>query len=142
MLALVPTVQPKVQTLPLTTSDLVCVEDTDPFAAETTSDLQSLEQDVFHILLETNGSNPDDPNRGVGIEEALSGTAEDAAKLPSRIEQQLGEDDRIDACTATLTPQSTGDYTYLLALNIQADGQVLGLSYGFNPQDGLVPLNA
>lgn len=126
------------QTLPLTVPDVVCMLDVDPGAAETTTDLETLEQDVFHILIETLGSNPDDPNRGVGVEELLSGKLDDVQKLGPRCEQQLLEDDRIDTCKATLTEQSDG--SFLLHLTIGVDGQVLGLSYAYSATAGLTPL--
>ncbi len=126
------------QTLPLTVPDVVCTLDVDPMAAETQSDLETLEQDVFHILIETLGSNPDDPNRGVGVEELLSGKLDDVQKLTGRCEQQLLEDDRIDACKATLTPQS--DWSFILHIEIGVDGTVLGLSYAYSATAGLTPL--
>lgn len=127
--------------LPLTYPDLVCVLDLDPNASETTSDLQNLEQDVFHVLIELLGSNPDDPTRGIGIDQYLSGTEDDLAKVPRQIEVQLGEDDRIDAVSASLTPQDNAQFPWLLSVNMQVDGSVLGLQYGYSSGSGLAPLN-
>jgi len=124
--------------LPITVPDAVCVLDLDPNGNETTSDLQTLEQDVLHVLIQTLGSNPDDPGRGVGIDQYLSGTQDDLAKLPGVIENQLEEDDRIDGCSAVLGQQADG--SWLLAIQIQVDGSVLSLQYGYVQGSGLAPI--
>ena len=130
-------VRPTVAALPLTVPDLVCVLDVDAFAAETTSDLQTLVQDVFHILLEDEGSNPDDPTRGVGVDNYLNGTLAKANRLPAKIEQQLLEDDRIDACSASLSAQPDGSYG--LHIVITVDGTVVPLDYTYTTATGLQP---
>jgi hypothetical protein len=43
--------------LPRTYAELRWVDDMDPMAAETSSDYESLTQDVFHVIKETLGSN-------------------------------------------------------------------------------------
>lgn len=131
-------ISPAVPTLPLTVPDVVCILDVDPNDAETTSDLQTLEQDVFHMLIETLGSNIDDPTRGIGVEELLSGTVAEAQKAPARVDQQLAQDDRIDSSTTSLDLQPDG--SYILALEVRVGGQVLGLSYGYSASSGLTPL--
>lgn len=127
------------QPLPLTFSDLVCVQDLDPNGNETTSDLQNLTQDVFHVLIETLGSNPDDPERGVGIDQYLSGTTDNLMALPRLIENQLESDDRIDAVTASVVKNADGSFT--VAIELAVDGAVLGLQYGYTSNGGLLPLN-
>lgn len=116
--------------LPLTIPDLVCVDDLDPFAGETTSDLQTLIQDVYHLLLEIPGSNPDDPDRGIGASTYLSGTLENFKSLPGRIETQLGTDDRISSVSCTITPQAS-DNTFTVNLNIGVGTQVIPLQFGW-----------
>lgn len=121
--------------LPLTYADLVLDNDLDPFAAETTSDLQNLIQDVGHILVETLGSNPDDINRGVGIYNYLSGTVKDFQGVVGIIEKQLTTDDRIDSCNASIVQNS--DDTFTLYINIAVDGSVIPLQYGWSLTNGL-----
>jgi hypothetical protein len=127
------------QGLPLTVSDLVCVLDLDPNGNETTSDLQSLEQDVLHILIELFASNPDDPDRGVGIDQYLSGTQDDLSRVPRIIENQLDQDDRIDGVSANLVQQADG--LFVLSIVLQVDGTVIGLHYGYVQGAGIAPLN-
>ena len=115
--------------LPLTIPDLVCDLDLDPFAAETTSDLQTLIQDVTHVLRELPGNNPDDIDAGVGVETYLNGTVDAFKTLPSKIEHQLLRDDRITAATATIAQQGDGTFTLSIVLNV-ANG-VLPLLYGW-----------
>ena len=88
--------------LPLTYPDIVCLDDMDPFAGETTSDLQNLAQDVLHVLMEMPGSNPDDPSRGVGVDLYLGGTADAFSTLPGAIDTQLSQDDRITSSKTTI----------------------------------------
>lgn len=135
--------------LPLTAPDLVCLDDVDLFASETTSDLQSLQQDVYHILLETPGSNIDDTNRGIGVEQLLSSSLDDVLMITQIIDVQLAKDDRINSCTSSLTELPPGstlpdgtplpDGGYLLELDIVAGSDVLGLSFGYSGPGGLTP---
>lgn len=121
--------------LPLTVPDVVCLLDLDPFARETTSDLQTLAQDVFHILLEPPGNNIDVPDRGIGIEQLLSGTLASLQQAANRIDHELPKDDRIDACSTTITQDPDG--TYQLHIEIQVDATVVGLDFSFAAASGL-----
>jgi hypothetical protein len=127
-------------TLPLTYPDLVDVTDLDPFASETTSDLQTLQQDVLHVLIEQPGSNPDDPTRGIGIDNYLSGTAADLVKARSIIDQQLTQDDRITSSSTSIGPNpDTSVGGYIVEIAIIGSAGVFGLSYGWTQQTGLTP---
>lgn len=122
-------------TLPLTAPDLVCEFDLDLFAGETTSDLQSLEQDVLHMLLEAPGSNLDDLTRGIGVVDMLGGPVADLATVPHRIEAALAKDDRIDSSTVTI--RRDADDTIRLTLVIVVGADVLGLNYAYSADGGL-----
>jgi hypothetical protein len=128
--------------LPLTVPDVVCMLDVDAFARETTSDLQSLTQDVFHRLLETPGSNPDDPTLGIGVEEMLSGTSPNLAQITRKVDEQLALDPRIDSISSTLTSTTDGNgpASYTLAIAIQVNGSVTSLTFLYTAAGGLVPL--
>lgn len=135
--------------LPLTVPDLVWVEDMDLFAAETTSDLQTLEQDVFHMLIEAIGTNIDDLNRGAGIGRLLSGTETQLADSTRTIDAQLQKDPRIDSSTTTITKLPPGSMLpdgtplpaggYAIDIEIVAGPQVLGTSFSFTADGGLAP---
>ncbi len=122
---------------PHSSPDLVCADDLDPFAGETTSDLQTLEQDVLHVLDEENGSNPDDPERGVGIYNMIGGTVEQLQQMAATIDTQLEKDDRIDSSTTTITDVSTTSEQagafYLISIEVVVDGSVIPLSYDLTP---------
>ena len=129
-------------TLPLTVTDLVCGLDLDANGNETTSDLQSLEQDVLHVLYELLDSNPDDPGRGVGVDQYLSGTIDQLSPLAKQIENQLEVDDRIDTVSCGLIPQPAGSANQVvISIQIGVDGSVLGLQYGWSSNGGVVPLS-
>lgn len=106
--------------------DLRAWDDLDLFGRETTSDLEDLQQDVFHTLIETQGSNLDAPNRGIGIEDALSAAFDSAST--ARIESQLRKDSRIAATSARIT--EVGRDSFRLDIEIEPDGdEVMGLAF-------------
>ncbi len=115
--------------LPLTYPDLVCLDDLDPFANETTSDLQSLFQDVYHVLVQLPGSNPDDITKGVGVQLYLNGTEDQFATLPSTIEAQFQDDERIESCTVTTPRNPDGTFRVCIALGVA--GSIIPLEYGW-----------
>jgi hypothetical protein len=131
------------QSLPLTYTDLVCIDDVDLFAMETTSDFQNLIQDVTHILVELNGSNLDDVNNGIGIETYLSGPTGQLTALCANIENELITDSRIDTCACTITNNPTDtNAPYLIQVNIGVSGQIIGLQFAWNSATGLTSTTA
>lgn len=128
--------------LPLTYTDLVCLDDMDPNAAETTSDLQNLLQDTYHVLVEDPGSNPDDPTRGVGIDNYLSGTTDQFTGLAGVIDEQLTADPRITKSTTNIQQASSGPFPIIISIQIEVSGSVIGLQYGYATPGGLVQVNA
>lgn len=113
--------------------DAICYDDLDPLGRETSDPLVELEQDVVHVLLEPIGSNLDDVNRGVGLEDELSGT--EGAFVGSRIDAGLLKDDRI-AGTNTVVEALAGGINRI-ALDIEADEGALGVTLEAAP-DGSV----
>ena len=95
-------------------------------------------QDVYHILIEEPGSNPDDETRGIGIDNLIGGTATNLIAAASTIDAQLETDDRIDSSSTTITllnPNTVqSGATYQIAVTIVVDGSVvpLNFSYGAN----------
>lgn len=115
--------------LPFTNPDLLCELDLDAYGRETTSDLQTLIQDVLHVLIEDLGSNLDDPNRGVGVDNFLSGTQDQLAQLPRIIEDQLAKDDRINTVSANLETQPDG--TFRIRIDIGVAETIIPLLFGW-----------
>ncbi len=114
--------------LPLTYTDLVCIDDMDPFAAETTSDLQNLIQDIYHVILEDPGSNMDDPERGFGLMSLLSGTVDQFLASASGIDTEVEKDPRVDSSSTVIVQTGRADYPYQIQITIVVDGTVYGLS--------------
>lgn len=112
---------------PLTVPDLVCDLDVDSYGAETTSDLQTLIQDVFHVLKELPGTNPDDPDRGCGAELILSAPQDALIPWCKNVEEQLRRDDRVTDVSVTLTSDNPPN----VMVTIEVDGQVIPLTFGF-----------
>lgn len=83
--------------------------DLNEFGLDTTSALDELEQDVVHRISEPYGSNPDDRDRGVGVDEFLSGTP-DLNGLDRAIAIDLKKDASIDSVSNVITSQ-TSDQT-------------------------------
>ena len=106
-------------------TDLLAIDDLDAYAIETTDPLDELAQDLYHRLIEPPGSNLDDPDRGLGLEDALSGPF-DVPSLKARIEAEMRKDLRVDAAVATLTSPEAG--VVLVDLAIEADAEQLGIT--------------
>lgn len=106
--------------------DLLCWDDVDEFGTEIDDPLLELQQDVFHMLLESFGSNPDAPSRGVGVQRRLSGPI--SINTSREIESRLKEDTRIAAARCSITPLDTvGEYR--IDLLLQVDEQEIALTY-------------
>jgi hypothetical protein len=124
---------------PLTAPDLVLVDDLDPLGAETTSEAQNLSQDCYHNLIARPGSNLDDINRGVGVDQYLSGTLQSFNALPGIIETDFLKDSRIQNCAAAVVQNADGSYT--ISVQIVGVVGVLNLLFGYNQASGLTVLN-
>lgn len=117
-------------------TDAVCLDDLDPSGSETTSDLQALAQDVYHLLLQILGSNLDAPTLGIGIKNLLSASSLKLAAAASIVDSQLRKDARIAGSQTTVVQSSDGSYA--INITIVASGTVLPLSYQYSKQTGLV----
>jgi phage baseplate assembly protein W len=106
-------------------------DDMDPNAAETESDLESLEQDVLHILQEHLGTNLADPNKGAGVADFLNGTTAQLAALPATIDAQLANVDRLSGSKTTLSQQDDG--SFFLDVEVIVGGQIALFPYQLGP---------
>lgn len=113
--------------------DLRAYDDLDPFAAECTDAYEELVQDCYHRLVEAPGSNPDDENRGLGIEDMLSGQVD--PQWPRLIEAELRKDDRVTGSTARIS--QVDDTSLRIEITIEVDGLALGLALETAP-DGTI----
>lgn len=104
--------------------DLRCLDDMSLFADETTSELEELEQDAYHVLIETLGSNLDDVTRGLGLDDVLSDDEANLVSVPGLAEHQVQLDDRVVAAKATLTKDEDGNPR--LEVQIQPTDDTLG----------------
>lgn len=104
--------------------DVLCYEDLDEFGRDLDDPLAELEQDVVHMLLEAYGSNPDAPERSIGLEDALNGPTDPS--LSHRIEAKLTDDPRINAARAVIT--ANGRSGQRIALTIQVNETELGIT--------------
>jgi hypothetical protein len=130
--------------LPLTYPEALCYDDFDPYDRTVASDFEALQQDCYHWLIQTHGSNADElrdpggPIHGVGIEDMLSGATVDVAAIGPRIEADFLQDDRITACNATVSQQTDG--SFLIQIEVEVGAQVLGLAYSYDANAGLTIL--
>lgn len=118
--------------------DVLCLDDLDAFGTELDDPLAELLQDDYHRLIEAPGSNPDDPNRGLGLEDLLSAAiaagpnapsdAVDLASLGPRIETELLNDDRNADVRATLSvlEQTARGTTFAIDVEIVSDQGLAG----------------
>lgn len=121
---------------PTTGPDLLYVDDLDPLATQTSSELQNLAQDCYHWLLTPPGRNPDNPDRGVDVNSRLSGTVEDLATLPAEIDSDFVKDTRIKDSSSSLAQNPDGTWSILAVITPQ-DGAVVPLTFGYAQGQGL-----
>lgn len=108
--------------------DALAFDDLDEFGRELDDPIAELEQDIVHMLFESYGSNPDAPQRSIGLEDALSGPIDTGLKY--QIESKLTNDLRIVGAQATLTKLDGG--TVRIDLQIQANESELGIALVFD----------
>lgn len=104
--------------------ELLCIDDVDPYARELTDPLAELAQDLYHRLLETPGSNLDDEERGLGLEDMLSSPLR--PNLAQLVQGECEKDDRVVKCRALVTEVQKGNgpstVTIALTLTVDIDG--------------------
>lgn len=107
--------------------DVLCFDDLDLFGRECPTELDALEQDLYHAVLEAPGSNPDDLHRGLGMRQRLNGPVDPS--LRARAEAQCRRDPRVDAVRGTVTQigGTDGAPELRLSLEVESNGQLLGL---------------
>jgi hypothetical protein len=105
--------------------EIRCFDDMDPYGAEVSDAFEDLVQDCYHRLIEPPGSNIDDPARGLGLEDMLSGPIDSISGLKKKIENELEKDDRVTSAAATITEIDSNSFR--IDIRIVADEQVLGL---------------
>jgi hypothetical protein len=96
-------------------ADLRAFSDLDAFGEECADELEELDQDLYHRLIEPRGSNIDDPDRGLGIEDRLGGPVD--ASLAQDIEDEYRKDERVSAVAARVTELDASRYR----IDIQVD---------------------
>jgi hypothetical protein len=97
--------------------DLLCFDDVDMMATELDDPLAEALQDFYHRLIEDPGSNPDDPDRGVGLVSMLSSVQDPS--LAGRIDAEAKKDDRFDGADTTVTDLGNGKFSILIELTPQ-----------------------
>jgi len=105
--------------------------DMDPAGVDTDSDLESLEQDVMHLIMELQGSNMADPQNGIGAVGYLSGTSAQLQAMPALIDAQLASVNRITGSHTTVQQQS--DLSWLILVDIQVGTNVTKLQFSLGP---------
>ena len=105
-----------------------CFDDASPFGVETSDELEELAQDLYHRLIEPRGSNIDDPDRGLGIEDMLSGEIDPGLK--QRIEAELQKDERVTLAAASISEIEEGSFR--IDIQVEADEDELGLTLEYD----------
>ena len=101
--------------------DLICFDDVDLNAAEMNDPIAELEQDFYHRLIEAPGSNPDDPDRGLGLPDRLNDILD--PNLAREIDAEGKKDDRIDQVDMLVTETAPG--IYRVDIEIQPQGALI-----------------
>lgn len=104
--------------------DALCWDDLDAFGTELDDPLAEILQDAYHRLIETRGSNLDDPNRGYGLADKLSGGGLPGVvteTIRHGIEMELGNDDRVHSVSALVLETSPGEYRISIAIEVDEE---------------------
>lgn len=99
--------------------DLRWYDDLDVTGNDVANDTESLEQDCYHVIIEDPGSNLADPDSGLGVANALSGTADPA--LASLAEAQLAADERVGGVEASSGFDGAGKETLDVSIEANPD---------------------
>lgn len=110
-------------------TDALCLDDLDAFGTEIDDPLEELAQDLYHRLLEPPGSNIDDPDRGVGLVDMISGSLT-PDQIKHAIEMDFQKDDRVAAVSADVQQTSSGQAgaEYRITISIEANEGKLGIT--------------
>lgn len=91
--------------------DLVCVTDLrEDFGEENHESQDAIGHAVLRRWITPRGQNPDDPDYGEDIRGFLNKgiTTKDIREKAGKLKQEAEKDDRVGACTVTLTPSPDG----------------------------------
>jgi len=105
--------------------DVLCFDDLDVMGRDLDDPLEELAQDLYHRLIERPGGNIDDPDRGVGIVQMLSGTLDPS--IARLVDADFEKDDRVSASHTTITRTAAGEYR--IDIEVDANGETLGLVF-------------
>lgn len=109
--------------------DALCGDDLDQYGGELTDPLAVFKQDFFHRLIEPPGSNPDDPDRGLGLE-SLCSSPVTATSLALLIQNEILKDRRARTCTANVevtTDNGNAGQTVTISIVVEVNRQELKL---------------
>lgn len=87
--------------------DLRCFDDLDLFGKEVDDELEALEQDSIHRLIQMRGTNLDNLDSGEAVEQYLSGT--DSPETAKHLfEEEIQKDERVGSCTIDVVRTDDG----------------------------------
>lgn len=115
-------------------ADLRGYDDLDAFGEETVDELEDLEQDIYHRLIEPRGSNIDDPDRGLGIEDRLGGIVDPS--LAQDIEDELRKDERVSNVSARVTELDSSRYQ--IDIQVAVNEEKLSLTFQTDASGNLI----
>jgi hypothetical protein len=117
--------------LPKTYATIRWGNDMDPQAADTASDLESLEQDCLHVIMQVLGSNQADPTSGCNAAGLLNGTSDQLTTLCAQIDAQLPEDTRVTNSTSAVVTLDDGSFQ--VTSTVQCGAQVFTFNFVQGP---------
>lgn len=103
-------------------ADLVWLDDLDLYGSELDDPQAEIEQEVLHILGEVKGSNIDDPDRGEGLFDLLSGPGIDTGALARRLTSTLNRIDGVESAVVEIAETSPG--TYEVEVSLRPDDEL------------------
>jgi hypothetical protein len=110
--------------------DIRCGEDLDPFGRDA-SPLQTLAQDLYHLLITNKMALLRDPDWGFGLESYLGRPL--PTTLAFDIENAVRRDDRVSGAQCAITRNASEVDSYRLDLTVETDEGFLTLALALDP---------
>jgi phage baseplate assembly protein W len=114
--------------------DIRCGDDLDPFARDVPP-LETLAQDIYHLLITNKGTLFLDPDWGLGLESYLGRPI--PTTLAGDIENEVRRDDRVSGAKCVITPIDGQVDAYAMVLTVEVEDSFLTIALQLTP-DGIV----
>ena len=112
-------------------SDFLCLEDLDPLCSEVDARTAYI-QDIYHVLFEDPGTNIDDRDRGLGMQNWLSSAYNE--QWPAQVERECKRFDETKDAVCTIEIEKDG--RMLVSIELTTDDEKIKLEVALDSANG------